>query len=229
VEQQQQQHAHVRLPPADEAAAKAFDSPLSLSLQHRTSSTGGLLGSRRRLSQSLWDVVGSLLQQAQQQVQHARSSRQLATESNSFEQQLWDMPGDPTAGELVLQSVEPLLAWPSFSAPQQQPGGSSTANSNSVRSLTYRGTGAAKLELRIAFAVVGSINTSLRLPLPPRTFGVVVEVENETNSRYSCVNDLVYKDQVVTCPGLEHQKDYNLTLIDERKSFPLVCTQVKHS
>lgn len=224
VMQQQQQHVHVQQHPAEQAAATASDAPFSWSLPH--SSSGGLqvLGSRRRLTQSLWDVVGSLLQQAQLQVQHARSSRQLATDSNSFDQQLWNMPGDPTAGELVLQSAEPLLTWPTSNAAQQRARGSSSANSDSVRSLTHRGTGPAKLELQILFAVVGSssTSTSLRLPLPPRSFGIVVEAVNEPDSRFNCVNALVYKDQVVTCPGLEFQKAYNVMLVDERESL-LLC------
>jgi hypothetical protein len=216
-----QQHVHVPQRSAEQAAAAATAANLlSWRLYDRTRSHElQLLGSRRRLSQSLWDVVGSLLQQAQQQVQQAHSTRQLATESNSFEQQLWDMPGDPTAGELVLQSGEPLLGWPTFNAPQrtqQQPGGTSAANSNSVRSRTRQGTGAAKLELQITFAAVGGVSTSLRLPLPPRMFSVVVETVNEPDSRVTCVSDLVYKDQVVTCPGLEHVTEYNVSLVDQR-------------
>ncbi|WIA41933.1 hypothetical protein OEZ86_009244 [Tetradesmus obliquus] len=38
----------------------------------------------------------------------------------------------------------------------------------------------------------------------------------EERYSFNCVNALVYKDQVVTCPGLEFQKAYNVMLVDEQ-------------
>jgi hypothetical protein len=221
---QHQQQLHGQQQSA-RSGAEAKAAPVSWNeVLYSSKSAFQALGSSRRLSQSLWDVVGSLLQQAQQQVQHARSSRQLATDSNSFEQQLWNMPGDPTAGERVLQPIEPLLAWPTFGAPQppqEQPdsslGSSSNSNSNRLSGPVNRGTGPAKLELRIRFTAMGSVGISLRLPLPPRTFTVEVQVADDITSRFDCVTDLVYKDQVVTCPGLELNTNYVVFLFDQRE------------
>jgi hypothetical protein len=124
----------------------------------------------------------------------------------------------------VLQPIEPLLAWPTFGAPQQpqqQPdsslGSSSNSNSNRLSGPVNRGTGPAKLELTIGFAAVGNVGNTLRLPLPPRTFTVQVQLADDITSRFDCVTDLVYKDQVVTCPGLEHNTNYVVFLIDQRE------------
>jgi hypothetical protein len=221
---QHEQRLHVQQHSAESAAVAASSLASWNEFQFISESAITPLGSRRRLMQSLWDVVGSLLQQAQQQVQHARSSRQLTTDSNSFEQQLWTMPGDPTAGERVMQPIEPLLAWPTFGAPQQpqqQPddsfSSSSTSRGSRLRDSGNRGNGPAKLEFRITFSAVGSVGTSLRLPLPPRTFTVAVQVADDITSRFDCITDLVYKDQVVTCPGLEHQTSYVVFLVDQRE------------
>jgi hypothetical protein len=221
---QQQQRLHVQQQSAESAAVATASPVSSKELSYSNKNGFQALGSSRRLTQSLWDVVGGLLQQAQQQVQHARSSRQLATDSNSFEQQLWNMPGDPTAGERVLQPIEPLLAWPTFGAPQQPQqqldsslGSSSNSNSNRLNGPVDRSTGPAKLELTIRFAAVGSVSNTLRLPLPPRTFTVQVQVADDITSRFDCVTDLVYKNQIVTCPGLEFQTNYVVFLVDQRK------------
>lgn len=170
--------------------------------------------------------------------QQHRHHRSLADSSSSdgSDSQLWNMPGDPTGGEMVLQSLDPLLSLLPFSpflSPISRPAtrsrssssdsnGSTSSSSSSlekdssssVRSYAYQGNGTSQLVLQVTFLPLANFNTSLRLPLPPRSFYVTLEDEVTADKGTCGEHGLSYKDQAVYCSGLVKDRDYTVTLFD---------------
>lgn len=133
---------------------------------------------------------------------------------------LLDMPGDPTAGQVVMQPMDPWFLQPLGLGDETVDQGSSKSGLDG-RSKAKRGSdnirtsfstpGAASLNLKIVFAPVAAFNSSIRLPQQPRTF--YLTVENQNNERVICGQGSAYSDQTISCQGLVSGQ-YTVTAFD---------------
>lgn len=131
-------------------------------------------------------------------------------------QMLLDIPGDPTGGEVVLQPIDPWFLQPLGLGDEHFSSTSSSMNSRSRRrnsnaKAPLRRRGSASLNLNIEFRAVAAFNTSIRLPLLPRTFRITLEDDN--GDQTVCGDGSVYRDQTVHCTGLV-PGHYTATAVD---------------
>lgn len=121
---------------------------------------------------------------------------------------LLDIPGDPTAGEVVLQPMDTWFLQPLGLDPFGL--SSRTRTVDNVRT-AFSARGSATLNINVVFEALAAFNTSMRLPPLPRTF--YLTIENENREKITCGRGSVYRDQTVQCTGLLPGR-YTVTAFD---------------